>query len=99
MNFEEKVLTMLENQNEAINGLKEDVSGLKADVSRLNKSVSIMEVEHGKSLGALHDGYKFMYDEIKYMKPIVENTAKDVEIIKSVVTKHSNIFSVLKSAI
>ncbi|MCL2602953.1 MAG: hypothetical protein FWD90_00570 [Defluviitaleaceae bacterium] len=92
MNFEEKVLAMLENENNAINGLK-------TDISRLNQTVAVIELEHGKSLGALHDGYKLLYDEVTRMRPVVEATANDVETIKSVVTRHSGIFSALKSAI
>ena len=67
--------------------------------SRLSQSVVVIENEHGKKLDVLFDGYKSLSDKMDYMQSIVETTAKDMSIVKAVVTSHTEIVSVLKAVI
>ncbi|MCL2215878.1 MAG: hypothetical protein FWB91_02535 [Defluviitaleaceae bacterium] len=72
---------------------------LSEGLARVSESVAVIEVEHGRSLGALHDGYKSTSDAIKHIKPIVEATAEDVALVKIAVSSHTKVFNALKSAI
>jgi len=81
----------------AVAVLDVDVAKLKGDVTRLSESVAIIEVQHGQSLGALHDGYKLLSDDIKIMKPIMENVAVNLSILVPTVTSHAKMFSALKA--
>jgi predicted nuclease with TOPRIM domain len=85
--------------DESVKQLNGRVEVLEGGLERLHGSVAVIEVEHGRSLGALHDGYQFLHDDVKEMKPIVDATAKNVEVIKLTTSRHAGIFSALKEEI
>jgi len=55
MNNEEKILAILET-------MQTDMSGMQADMRDVKDRLTIIENDHGKSLAALHDGYKMLYE-------------------------------------
>lgn len=58
--------------------VKADIKDLKEDVSILKNQVAVIEVEHGKKLSALFDGYT---QNTKLLKDIGEEVAKHEEVI------------------
>ena len=72
---------------------------LESEVTRIRQSVATIEVEHGKSLGALHDGYSLVYEGMKYITPIVENTAEKVSVIEAAVSINTDRIKVLEPVI
>jgi len=88
--------------NKQIASLKEEtneqIASLTAETTRIRQSVAVIEIEHGKSLGALHDGYKLVYDKLKPLPEAVEILQDDVSVIKAVVTSHSKDINTLKVA-
>ena len=88
-----------------ITGLKDDVTGLKsgqakleAEVARIRESVAVIEIDHGRSLRALHDGYNLLYDKLEPIPAAVETLQEDVAVIKLVVSSHSHSIQTLKAA-
>jgi len=94
--------TKVENLETETKNLKTEVSEVKDRTIRTSESVAVIEVEHGKMLGALSDGYSLMSDKMNKLIPAVdkiETISVDVSAIKSVVTSHAKTFSIIKNAI
>jgi DNA-binding transcriptional MerR regulator len=71
----------------------------EASLEGLHQSVAIIEVEHGRKIGALFDGYSLLSDGVKQIQavlPKLEKSADDVAIIKSAVAEHSKKFGNLR---
>ena len=73
-----------------IAGLKTDVAGLKTDLTEVKHRVVLIENEHGKSLGALHDGYTMLYGVSCEIRSDIKNILDTQE-------KHDLEITVLKS--
>jgi len=82
--------------------MQKELTYTKTRVENLSESVAVIEVEHGKMLGALSDGYSLMSDNMNQLLPLVDkvkNIGEDVAVIKSVVSNHAVIFNKIKTAI
>ncbi|MCL2199922.1 MAG: hemolysin XhlA family protein [Defluviitaleaceae bacterium] len=83
-----------------LDSIEADVAYTKSRAETTSQSVAVIEVEHGKMLGALSDGYSLMSDNIKTMLPEVKKIGgmvEDISMIKSVVTIHSTRFAKMKA--
>jgi len=67
-------------------------------LSRLSHSVAAIEQNHGRSLGALHDGYSLLYDKLAPLPDAVRKLQDDMSIVKNVVASHSRDIKVLRKA-
>ena len=65
--------------------LKSDVVEMKKDISRINGSVAVIEVEHGKKITSIYDGYK----------DVIRNTAR-IRPLEKKVQNHSDRIFVLE---
>ena len=93
-------------------GLKTDVSDLKQgqakletgqtkleeSVDRLHGSVAVIENDHGKSLGALHSEFKYVREDLDYLKPFIETTAAKVSILEASISIHADKIDALSAA-
>lgn len=71
MNNEEKILTLLE-------AMQSDIAELKKDTRTINQRVAVIEVEHGKKLNALVDGYKDLNRKADTLQATVDDMAPTV---------------------
>ena len=78
--------------------LNVDVETLKDDVVETKERIILMEQNNKQQHGALHDGFKLVYDKLKPVPPAVDNLQEDVSVIKSVVMSHSQDINILKVA-
>ena len=113
MSNDNKILAILEKQgalleqiqseqkltNQRLEKLEQGQVILETEVTRIRQSVATIEVEHGKSLGALHDGYSLVYEGMKYITPIVEKTAEKVSVIEAAVSINTDRIKALEPAI
>jgi len=79
--------------------LEGSVAKLEESVDRLHGSVAVIENDHGKSLGVLHNEFKYVRETFDRIEPVVEKTALDVAILTTSVSVHSDKFTALKAAI
>ena len=103
MNNEEKILKILEQMQADISGTKSDIADMKGDISGtksdiasmkgdiadLRQTVAKIEIDHGQSLAALHDGYKMLYeitseirDDVVDLKDDMQGAKLDISDIK-----------------
>ena len=95
MNIENKILEML-------TSLDNKVTGLELEISRIRQSVATIEVEHGRALGALLDGYSLHHDKLKPLAPLpdaVRALQDSVYIIEQVVTGQSKDIKNIKEVV
>ena len=66
---EKRMLTLLEALSTDMTQVKQDMSELKTRVTKLEESlddtkgiVARIEVDHGRNIRTLHDGYKLVYE-------------------------------------
>ena len=101
----EKLETSVEKLETSVEKLEIQLANVETDtksqIERLSQSVAVIEVEHGKMLGVLSDGYSLMSDNIKKLLPPdeTEDLVTDVSMLKKVVTSHSQTFQKMKAAI
>lgn len=65
MNNEEKILLLLESLNGKVESLNERVGNLENEIKFLRETVVKIEVDHGRKLGALFDGYMMLKEKIE----------------------------------
>ena len=83
----------------SVTKLEGSVAKLEESVDRLHGSVAVIENDHGKSLGVLHNEFKYVRETFDRIEPVVEKTALDVAILTTSVSVHSDKFTALKAAI
>lgn len=97
----DKLETRFDKLETKVDELAVEVADVKSRVADISETVATIEVEHGKQLGALFDGYSLMSDNIKRVLPaveIAEKTAEDASALKNVVSGHAKIFNAMKEA-
>jgi len=94
----EKQGAMLDKHNAMLDKHSAMFETLIKDVVETKERIVLMEHNDKRQFGALHDGYKLVYDKLKPIPPVVESLKEDVSIIKDVVTSHSQEINVLRVA-
>lgn len=78
MNNEEKILELLEKMDERFRKMDERQSTFEEELRKLNQAVAVIEVEHGKKLNALVDGYKDLNRKADTLQATVDDMAPTV---------------------
>jgi len=98
----EKNFSILEQGQKALeenfSNLEQGQKNLESEVARIRESVANIEMNHGKHLGMLSDGYALMLDKLEPIPDAVEALQEDVAVIKAVITKNSTDIKTLKVA-
>ena len=77
--------------------LEADLAETKATVNETKERVILMESNNKRQFGVLHDGYRLLFDKLEPIPDAVEKLQEDVEVIKAVVTSHSEEIRIVKS--
>ena len=100
----ERIDTTLTAQGERLTRLEETVSGLQETVGELDarslKSAVLLETDISRDIHLLYEGHSELSRKLDTLatKEQVEELAGDVDVIKTVVSRHSGDISRLKKA-
>lgn len=97
MNNEEKIIGMLEQVIQKVDGLEHKVDGLEREVRDVKQNVARIEVDHGQKLDALFDGYKMLSEKIDRLS-LVEAQEDDMAIMKAAIKHLSAEITEIKKA-
>jgi outer membrane murein-binding lipoprotein Lpp len=75
----EYIAAQVGNLTKDVTEVKTDIKDLKEDVSSLKNQVTKIEVEHGKKLDALFDGYKQNTEAINELTAKVDDLSDKVD--------------------
>lgn len=78
MGNEEKILQALAELKAGQDELRTGQADLRADLNRLNQTVAKIEVEHGRKLDALYDGYQDVSRKVDAVKTTADGLAETV---------------------
>jgi len=76
----------------------DDIKRTRAETARIRESVAVIEVEHGKHLRGLGDGFALLDAKLEPLPEAIEKLQADVSLVKAATSVHGKEIRELKLA-